>query len=68
MNNPTERQISFIKGICRVLNIEFTGRTKQDAYLFITNNVDAYYQKLEQERIDDQIYFDILHEDAGDRM
>ena len=42
---PTEKQRSFIKEIEGLLKIKFEGRTKQDAWKFINDNIGRFRQR-----------------------
>ena len=39
---PTEKQLLYIEKICRELDIEFKGTTRQQAHDFISNNVEDF--------------------------
>lgn len=45
MNPPTESQLHYIKRIEKLLDIEFKGTTKQEAFLFIWENNEAFHKE-----------------------
>lgn len=42
LSDPTYKQISFIKSIENILNIEFKGKNKREARDFIDENIKKY--------------------------
>lgn len=49
---PTEKQLQYIEKICRELDIEFKGTTRQQAHDFISNNIEEFRKVPTQKQID----------------
>lgn len=43
---PTDKQLKFIQDIESALNIEFDGKTKEDASEWISNYIDYFYEEV----------------------
>lgn len=43
---PTDKQLKFIRDIESALNIEFDGKTKEDASEWISNYIDYFYEEV----------------------
>lgn len=51
--NPTEKQISFIKGICETLDIEYKEpKTKAEASAWLKQYIPKYNQVCEQNELE----------------
>ena len=61
MDKPTDKQLSCIKWICIILDLEFTGKTKFDAWKFINENKEKAEEVFYMDTYDDWKY-EIYHE------
>ena len=66
---PTEKQISYIKGICEVLEIEYKEpKTKGEAIVWLNHFVPFYKRKCEENEIEWEANNSELVSDWGDRL
>ena len=61
----TERQLETIALIQQNLNIEFTGRTKQEATAFISNHLEMSKKAVRESTEEERLLYEEIYYDGG---
>ena len=64
---PTEKQLSYIKGICEVLEINYsTPQTKGEAMVWLNHYVPIYNRKCEEKELEWEATYSDIMDNWGD--